>query len=49
MTSKIHQELLDNFLERWSTDKVQKMTLEEYISVKNPDTFCQWLDIELVL
>ena len=44
MTSKIHQELLDNFLERWSTDKVQKMTLEEYVSVKNPDTFCQWLE-----
>jgi hypothetical protein len=44
MTSEIHQELLDNFLERWSTDKVLNMTLEEYVSVQNPDTFCQWLE-----
>jgi hypothetical protein len=38
------KELLDEFLERWTIDTVQKMTLEEYVGLGNKDTFCQWVE-----
>jgi hypothetical protein len=44
MTSETCQNLLDAFLERWSADKIQEMSLTEYVSVLNPDTFCQWVE-----
>lgn len=38
------EELLDEFLNRWQIENVEKMTLQEYVSVKNKDTFCQWVE-----
>lgn len=38
------EELLDGFLNRWQIEDVEKMTLQEYVSVKNKDTFCQWIE-----
>ena len=38
------EELLDEFLNRWQIEDVEKMTLQEYVSVKNKDTFCQWIE-----
>ncbi len=38
------KELLDAFLERWQTDDIQEMTLQEYVGVSNKDTFCQWVE-----
>ncbi|WP_373034018.1 hypothetical protein [Sulfurovum sp.] len=42
--TEVSREVLNNFLERWSIDRVELMTLEEYVSVGNKDTFCQWLE-----
>ena len=38
------KELLDEFLNRWCTDNIKDMTLEEYVSIGNKDTFCQWVE-----
>ncbi len=38
------REILNDFLERWSIGKIKRMTLPEYVNVKDPDTFTQWLD-----
>lgn len=38
------RELLNEFLERWSLDKVKAMILEEYVSVNNKDTFVYWVE-----
>lgn len=38
------EELLDEFLNRWHIEDVEKMTLQEYVSVDNKDTFCQWVE-----
>lgn len=40
----ISRSILDSFLERWPGHKIQEMTLEEYVGIKNPDTFCQWIE-----
>ena len=38
------KELLDEFLNRWQIDNVENMTLQEYVSVGDKDTFCQWVE-----
>jgi hypothetical protein len=38
------REVLHSFLERWTIERVESMTLKEYVSVGNKDTFCQWLE-----
>lgn len=38
------QAILNDFLERWSSEEVEKMTLEKYVSVGDRDTFCQWIE-----
>lgn len=43
-TTDALEELLDEFLNRWQIEDVEKMTLQEYVSVKNKDTFCQWIE-----
>ena len=44
MTTDELKELLDEFLNRWTIDNVQNMTLQEYVSLGNKDTFCQWVE-----
>jgi vacuolar-type H+-ATPase subunit C/Vma6 len=43
---KIHElkELLDEFLNRWTIENVQNLTLPEYVGLGNKDTFCQWVE-----
>ncbi len=36
--------LLNDFHQRWPIEKIENMTLEEYVSVRNPDTFTQWVE-----
>jgi len=36
--------ILNEFLERWTVERLQRMTLEEYVSVGDRDTFCQWIE-----
>lgn len=44
MTTNELKELLDEFLNRWHIEDVEKMTLQEYVGVRNNDTFCQWVE-----
>jgi hypothetical protein len=44
MTIDELKELLDEFLNRWTIDNVNKMTLQEFVGLKNKDTFCQWVE-----
>lgn len=44
MTIDDLKELLDEFLNRWTIDNVNRMTLQEYVGLKNKDTFCQWVE-----
>jgi 5-methylcytosine-specific restriction endonuclease McrBC GTP-binding regulatory subunit McrB len=37
-------ELLDKFLDRWTLENVQNLTLKEYVGLGNKDTFCQWVE-----
>ena len=46
--TEICREILSDFLNRWTVDQVKKMTLEQYVSVGNPDTFCQWVETKTV-
>lgn len=43
-TTDLSREILNEFLERWNIEKIKSMTLDEYVSVGNKDTFCQWLE-----
>lgn len=38
------KELWDSFLARWPKQKVNAMTLEQYVSVDDQDTFTYWLE-----
>lgn len=38
------EELLDEFLNRWTITDVKKLTLHDYVDVGNRDTFCQWVE-----
>jgi hypothetical protein len=42
--TEICREILRQFLDRWSANEVGQMTLEQYVSVGDKDTFCQWLE-----
>ena len=44
MTINELKELLDEFLNRWTFDNVQNLTLQEYVGLGNKDTFCQWVE-----
>lgn len=44
MTIDELKELLDEFLNRWTIDNVNQMTLQEFVGLKNKDTFCQWVE-----
>ncbi|CAM3140454.1 AAA family ATPase [Vibrio neptunius] len=42
---EVEQQLLwDEFLARWPKEELQNLTLEEYVSVNNNDTFTYWLE-----
>ncbi len=38
------QKLWDSFLQRWPLEKLQALTLEQYVSVNDKDTFTYWLE-----
>jgi hypothetical protein len=42
--SKYLDELLDEFHTRWPLERIERMTLDEYVSVGDQDTFCQWVE-----
>lgn len=37
-------DILKNFLERWPLEDIKKMTLQEYNSLDNKDSFCYWIE-----
>ena len=37
-------QILVEFLERWPLNVVKEMSLQNYVDVGNPDTFCQWVE-----
>lgn len=39
-----YQNVLNNFLEQWPSEKVEKMSLEQYVSTGDPTTFTQWVE-----
>lgn len=36
--------LLDEFLDRWTIENINKLTIQEYVGLGNKDTFCQWVE-----
>ena len=44
MDIKEQYDLWDSFLQRWPREKLNEMTLEQYISVDDKDTFTYWLE-----
>ncbi len=36
--------LNQEFLTKWTLETLRKMSLDEYVSVGNPETFCQWVE-----
>lgn len=38
------QELINRFLDTWPIERINKMSLQEYVTVGDPDTYTQWLD-----
>lgn len=43
-STEISRDILYNFLNKWSVESVRKMSLPEYVSIRDKDTFCQWLE-----
>lgn len=39
-----HQQLWNDFLRRWPRESLEQLTLEEYVSVNDQDTFTYWLE-----
>lgn len=39
-----YQTILNNFLDQWPLEKVEKMTLEQYVSTGERNTFTQWVE-----
>jgi len=35
---------LDHFHNRWSTKDIENISLNQYVGIKNKDTFCQWVE-----
>ncbi|MDO6678429.1 hypothetical protein [Shewanella sp. 4_MG-2023] len=44
MTSQQKQQLWNDFISRWPSEKLEELTLEEYVSVNDQDTFTYWLE-----
>jgi len=44
MDTTEHKALLNSFLNRWTLENVEQMTLQDYVGVNNHDTFCYWLE-----
>lgn len=44
MDINYYEELLNEFLQKWTIDEIKNMTLKEYVGVGNKDTFCQWVE-----
>ncbi len=40
----VSRNILYNFLSRWPLTEISRLTLENYVGLKNPDTFCQWVE-----
>jgi hypothetical protein len=40
--------ILNEFLERWTLEEVNNLTLEKYVGLHNPDTFCQWIETRTI-
>lgn len=38
------KEILNDFLNRWTIENIQDLTLREYVGLGNKDTFCQWVE-----
>ena len=38
------QQLWDSFLARWPRERLSNMTLSEYVSINDQDTFTYWLE-----
>jgi hypothetical protein len=36
--------ILTDFLKTWPLERVEKMSLDEYVNVKDPETFCQYVE-----
>lgn len=36
--------ILESFLARWPIERVSNITLRQYVSVNDSDTFCQWVE-----
>jgi len=43
-STEASREILYNFLARWNIENLKSMTLNEYVSLGDKDTFCQWLE-----
>jgi len=39
-----YEELLYEFLHKWDIHNIENMTLQEYVGIRNRDTFCQWIE-----
>lgn len=42
--TEICRDILYDFLDRWTIENIEQMTLKQYVSVGDKDTFCQWLE-----
>lgn len=42
--TELSREILYEFLDRWDTEAIKSMELNQYVSVGDKDTFCQWLE-----
>jgi len=36
--------ILNDFLKTWSLERVREMSLDEYVNIENPETFCQHVE-----
>ncbi len=36
--------ILTEFLKTWPLERVEKMSLDEYVNIKDPETFCQYVE-----
>jgi hypothetical protein len=46
--TEICRGILYDFLDRWPVENVKKMTLNQYVSVGDSDTFCQWVETRTI-
>jgi hypothetical protein len=42
--TELSREILNEFLDRWDIEAIKSMKLEQYVSIGDKDTFCQWLE-----